>query len=156
MTDLVLRMAIVSALAALIALFWVLRQNARRSGWSPRVATLDLTRLPVRTNTPVQLVAFTSPLCAPCKEIPRIALEAAPEVPLIILDVRDHPGLVHTLGIRTTPTLLLLDDNGRIRYGTDQLPEAAELWLYVREAWDSSAMTRSILAARPRRHGPQR
>lgn len=150
--SLLLRLAVVAALViglSAATLIWK-RVLVRRASWTPRVPRLPLSSLPVRTTAPVQLLSFTSRLCADCHEVPRVALEAAPEAPLLLLDVRDHPDLVDRLGIQSTPTLLLVDDAGRIRWTHVGLPDPVELWLYVREAWDSTRTVQALRADRRR------
>lgn len=150
--SLLLRLGVVAALVlglSVTTLIWR-RVLVNRTAWTPKVQRLPLTTLPVRTTAPVQLLSFTSRLCADCHEVPRVALEAAPEAPLLLLDVRDHPDLVARLGIHSTPTLLLVDEAGRIRWSHVGLPDPVELWLYVREAWDSTRTVQALQADRRR------
>lgn len=153
--DLIMRALVLLGLFLLVGLAAVVLQRRRRA-WLPLEPILSPSALPIRSAAPLHLVTFTSPLCGDCHEAPRVALEAAPEVPLITLDVRDHPALVRRLGVHTTPTFLLLDEGGRIRWSHAGLPDPVELWLYVREAWDSTATVRALHADRRAVHAPQR
>lgn len=153
--DPALRLAVVLGIVLLVGVVAALHR-ARRTGWLPRTARLDTEALPARSSAPLHLIVFTSPLCGDCHEAPRVALEAAPEVPYLALDVRDHPRLVRSLGVHTTPTFLLADREGRIRWAHVGLPRSDELWLYVREAWDSTPAVRTLVAERHAAHRPQR
>lgn len=150
-----LRLAAIVGLVVLIVAVALVHRR-RRATWTPKEPVLALARLPVRSAAPLHLVVFTSPLCSDCHEAPRIALEAAPEVPLLTLDVRDHPALASRVGIHTTPTFLLVDEVGRIRWTQVGLPDPTELWLYVREAWDSTPTVRALHAERTPLPVPQR
>jgi len=130
-----LRLSVALALLAAVSLAWIAvarRDRARHEGFAPRVA-----RVPLPSRAPLTAYYFTSRLCAECKETPRVVQEAAPEVPAVALSVHDRADLAELVGVRETPTLLLVDEEGRIRYAREGNPTPAELWTYVREAWDS-------------------
>jgi hypothetical protein len=116
------------ALARALAL-----RRRRAERFTPRVARVPL----MGQGAPLTAYYFTSRLCAECKETPRVVQEAAPEVPAIALSVHERRDLVDLVGVRETPTLLLVDEEGRIRYAREGNPTPEELWTYVREAWDS-------------------
>ena len=131
------RAALVLALLALVAGAWALRRRRREGApFEPRLARLPL-EVVGATQAPLAIYYFTSRYCADCKDTPRVAADAAPELPAIPLPVEERGALARALGVPETPTLLLVDAEGRIRYARVGNPEPAELWTYVREAWDS-------------------
>lgn len=104
----------------------------RRSAFEPRVA-----RFPLRGLAPLTVFYFTSRRCSECRETPRVVRDAAPEVPSVAVRGHERGDLAALVGVRVTPTLLLVDDHGRIRFAREGNSTSAELWTYVREAWDS-------------------
>ena len=145
---LVVAALVVAALAALAA--W--RRRRRERDFAPRVPRLPESAFPRGgRRAPLTAFYFTSRLCGACQETPGIVRDAAPEVPVVALSVHDRADLVKALGVFETPTLLLVDEEGRIRYARVGNPEPAELWTYVREAWDSleaeGALVRRAVAA---------
>lgn len=128
------RVSLALAVVLLAAGAWALRR--RRRPFAPRLGRLppDALREP---RAPLAVYYFTSRFCLDCKDTPRVVREAAPEVPAIPLPVEQRADLARALGVPETPTLLLVDAEGRIRYARVGNPEPEELWTYVREAWDS-------------------
>lgn len=56
------------------------------------------------------LVYFTSPYCSPCRPMSKDVAALQDEgVPIHKLDVTDHPELAREMGIRATPTLMLIE-----------------------------------------------
>jgi hypothetical protein len=134
--DLLARLAVAAGVAALVGvLAWA--RARRRAGFRPRLARVPEDALPAGPRAPLTALYFTSRLCSECAETPLIVRDAAPEVPAVPLSVHDRPGLARALGVTETPTLLLVDASGRIRYAQAGNPTPADLWTYVREAWDS-------------------
>lgn len=130
------RAALVLALLALVALAWALRRRRAAQAFEPRLARLPL-EVVGAPAAPLAIYYFTSRFCIDCKDTPRVARDAAPELPAIPLPVEERGALARALGVPETPTLFLVDAEGRIRYARVGNPEPAELWTYVREAWDS-------------------
>lgn len=74
------------------------------------------------------VLAFTSPLCQACKRTPGIVAEALGVEPGALdeglrqgprferVDVREHPVLAGRLGVRSTPAVVVLDPEGRVRF----------------------------------------
>lgn len=63
------------------------------------------------------LVQFSSAFCAPCRATRRVLAEVAGMVPGVAhveIDAEGHLDLVRRLGILKTPTVLVLDADGRI------------------------------------------
>lgn len=94
------------------------------------------------------VLGFTSPLCVACSETPRIAAESLGVEPAELkagpvdgvlfrsVDVREHPSLVERLDVTRTPTVAVVDPEGRVVFRAernpapealrDRLPEPAE------------------------------
>ncbi|MDL5199971.1 thioredoxin family protein [Streptomyces sp. ALI-76-A] len=83
------------------------------------------------------LVQFSSAFCAPCRATRRILGEVAGMVPGVThveIDAEEHLGLVRELGILKTPTVLVLDADGRVvRRATGQ-PRKADVIAALGEA----------------------
>ncbi|MEU5095183.1 thioredoxin family protein [Streptomyces sp. NPDC020996] len=83
------------------------------------------------------LVQFSSAFCAPCRATRRILGEVAglvPGVTHVEIDAEAHLGLVRELDILKTPTVLVLDADGRVvRRATGQ-PRKAEVIAALGEA----------------------
>ena len=66
---------------------------------------------------PATLLQFSTAFCAPCRAVRRISSEVAdlvPGVQHVEVDAESHLEAVRTLGIWRTPTLLVLDGEGRV------------------------------------------
>lgn len=74
-----------------------------------------LERLGVEPGSPT-LLQFSSAFCAPCRAVRRVSSEITvllPGVRHVEVDAESHLDEVRALDIRRTPTLLILDDQGR-------------------------------------------
>lgn len=131
------RLALVAALLALVALLAFARRRRRARAYEPAMTRMPDAAFPAGSRAPLTAFYFTSRLCGACRETAGIVRDAAPEVPAVPLWVHERAGLARALGVDETPTLLLCDADGRIRYARAGNPTAEELWTYVREAWDS-------------------
>ena len=63
------------------------------------------------------LLQFSSAFCAPCRALRRVSSEVAAMVPgvqHVEVDAESHLDAVRALGIWRTPTLLVLDAEGRV------------------------------------------
>ncbi|MEU9877567.1 TlpA family protein disulfide reductase [Streptomyces phaeochromogenes] len=83
------------------------------------------------------LVQFSSAFCAPCRATRRVLGEVAglvPGVTHVEIDAEDHLDLVRELDILKTPTVLVLDKDGRVvRRATGQ-PRKADVIAALGEA----------------------
>ncbi|MET7595754.1 thioredoxin family protein [Streptomyces sp. NPDC005481] len=83
------------------------------------------------------LVQFSSAFCAPCRATRRVLAEVAglvPGVSHVEIDAEDRLELVRELGILKTPTVLVLDADGRVvRRATGQ-PRKADVIAALGEA----------------------
>jgi thiol-disulfide isomerase/thioredoxin len=76
------------------------------------------------------LLQFSSAFCAPCRAVRRISAEVAallPGVQHIEVDAESHLAEVRELGIWRTPTLLLLDADGRVTKRATGVPSKPQL-----------------------------
>lgn len=131
------RLLVAAAVVALVAAVALARRRRRARGFEPALGRLPEAAFPRGPRAPLTAFYFTSRLCGACQETPGIVRAAAPELPVVPLPVHERADLARALGVSETPTLLLVDEEGRIRYARAGNPEPAELWTYVREAWDS-------------------
>jgi thiol-disulfide isomerase/thioredoxin len=88
-----------------------------------------LTRLGIGP-APATLLQFSSAFCAPCRAVRRISSEVAdllPGVQHVEVDAESHLTEVRELGIWRTPTLLLLDADGRVAKRATGVPSKPQL-----------------------------
>jgi hypothetical protein len=123
--DLAWRLGIVALLVATVIVLGGVR--ALRPRYRPRLGRLPPDAFPPGERAPLTAFYFTSRLCAECRDTPGIVHDAAPHVPAVPLKVHERPDLARALGVRETPTLLLVDREGRIRYARAGNPTADEL-----------------------------
>ena len=136
MTGIVMCVAVLAAASA----FGVLQR--RRSG-RVRVRVRDdgkrlgAAELGASLGERATLVQFSSAFCAPCRATRRVLGEVADIVPGVThveIDAEEHLDLVRRLDILKTPTVLVLDADGRIvRRATGQ-PRKEEVIAALGEA----------------------
>jgi thiol-disulfide isomerase/thioredoxin len=76
------------------------------------------------------LLQFSSAFCAPCRALRRVGSEVAqvlPGVQHIEVDAESHLDAVRALGIWRTPTLLVLDADGRVAKRATGVPAKPQL-----------------------------
>ncbi|XVV14525.1 TlpA family protein disulfide reductase [Actinoplanes sp. CA-131856] len=76
------------------------------------------------------LLQFSSAFCAPCRAVRRVSSEVAAMVPgvrHVEVDAESHLEAVRALGIWRTPTLLVLDAEGRITKRATGVPGKPQL-----------------------------
>ncbi|MFF6807002.1 thioredoxin domain-containing protein [Streptomyces sp. NPDC012616] len=136
MTGLVVCVAVLAAASAFGAL------QRRRSG-RVRVRGRDegrrigADRLGAELGERATLVQFSSAFCAPCRATRRILGEVAAAVPGVAhieIDAEAHLGLVRELDIVRTPTVLVLDAEGRIVRRAAGQPRKADVVAALGEA----------------------
>ncbi|MEH0510219.1 MULTISPECIES: TlpA family protein disulfide reductase [unclassified Streptomyces] len=136
MTGLVVCVAVLAAASA----FGVLQR--RRSG-RVRVRGRDdgrrigADRLGAELGERATLVQFSSAFCAPCRATRRILEEVAAVVPGVAhieIDAEAHLDLVRELDILKTPTVLVLDAEGRIVRRAAGQPRKADVVAALGEA----------------------
>ncbi|MGH3716752.1 MAG: TlpA family protein disulfide reductase [Micromonosporaceae bacterium] len=123
--------AVVAALAvaALLGALWRAR-NGRMREVAPGVDAALLAELGVRPGTPVTLLQFSSAFCAPCRATRRICGEVEgmlDGVRHVEVDADSHLEAVRALGVRRTPTVLVVDAGGRVVRRASGQPSKAQL-----------------------------
>ena len=76
------------------------------------------------------LLQFSSAFCAPCRAVRRVSSEVAalvPGVQHVEVDAESHLDAVRALGIWRTPTLLVLDAEGRVAKRATGVPGKPQL-----------------------------
>ncbi|MGW1893667.1 TlpA family protein disulfide reductase [Streptomyces sp. NPDC002004] len=108
------------------------RVRARDDG--QRLGRDDLGEPPGERAT---LVQFSSAFCQPCRATRRVLADVAgmvPGVAHIEIDAEEHLDLVRELGILKTPTVLVLDADGRIVRRAGGQPRKADVIAALGEA----------------------
>ncbi|MFH9979338.1 MULTISPECIES: TlpA family protein disulfide reductase [unclassified Streptomyces] len=117
--------------------------RARRKNGSTRVPGRDEGRrlgsaeLGEDLGTRATLVQFSSAFCAPCRATRRILGEVAglvPGVAHVEVDAEARLDLVRALGILRTPTVLVLDADGRVVRRAAGQPRKADVIAALGEA----------------------
>lgn len=83
------------------------------------------------------VVQFSSTFCVPCRQTRRVvehAVRTADGVAHVDLDVADHLDLGERLAIASTPTVLVLDADGRVRRRAVGVPTLAQVRAALAEA----------------------
>jgi thiol-disulfide isomerase/thioredoxin len=99
------------------------------SAQGQRIDAELLTRLGVQPAT-ATLLQFSSAFCSPCRAVRRISSEVAamlPGVQHVEVDAESHLEAVRALGIWRTPTLLVLDGDGRVTRRATGVPGKPQL-----------------------------
>jgi thiol-disulfide isomerase/thioredoxin len=96
------------------------------------VERLDDTLLAALGVAPAEatLLQFSSAFCAPCRAVRRVSSEVAallPGVRHVEVDAESHLDAVRALGIWRTPTLLVLDGDGRVAKRATGVPAKPQL-----------------------------
>ncbi len=76
------------------------------------------------------LVQFSTAFCAPCRStrvVLRDVAERIPGVRYVDVDAEAHLDLVRALDVRRTPTVLVLDETGRVRRRAVGAPRRADV-----------------------------
>jgi thiol-disulfide isomerase/thioredoxin len=98
---------------------------------------LDAAELGEGLGERATLVQFSSAFCAPCRATRRVLAEVAAMVPGVAhveIDAEEHLGLVRRLDILKTPTVLVLDADGRIVRRASGQPRRADVIAALGEA----------------------
>ncbi len=98
---------------------------------------LDAAELGEGLGERATLVQFSSAFCAPCRATRRVLAEVAAMVPGVAhveIDAEEHLDLVRRLDILKTPTVLVLDADGRIVRRASGQPRRADVIAALGEA----------------------
>jgi thiol-disulfide isomerase/thioredoxin len=98
---------------------------------------LDAAELGEALGERATLLQFSSAFCAPCRATRRVLAEVAAMVPGVAhveIDAEQHLDLVRRLDILKTPTVLVLDADGRIVRRAAGQPRKADVIAALGEA----------------------
>jgi thiol-disulfide isomerase/thioredoxin len=82
-------------------------------------------------------VQFSTEFCQPCKAARRVLARTAADTPGVThveIDATERDDLVRHFGIRRTPTVLVLDDAGRVVARTAGVPDCDDLLEAIRRS----------------------
>lgn len=136
MTPLVLRLVLVLGLLASVALagwWWNRRDGRVRRVEDPttRVSPAHLAAVGLDLDgATAGAILLGSPTCVPCVAVERVLAELAATRPgfrWVKVDAADHPELTEAHRVLRVPTLLAIDDEGRLLARTSGVPTASEL-----------------------------
>lgn len=110
------------------------QDDDRRAAPAPR---LDAADLGAELGARATLVQFSSAFCAPCRATRRVLGEVADLVPGVAhveIDAEGHLRLVRALDVVKTPTVLVLDAEGRVVRRAVGQPRKADVIAALGEA----------------------
>lgn len=147
------RLAVAAGVLVLVGVLVILARRSRgsRDRYEPPLARLPPEVVPEAARGELAVLGFRSRFCIACRRTPDVVAEAreasSAEAVFVHVDVADHPGLVEALALRETPTVLVVDAEGRIRYAREGNPDPGELAAYLDEAAASPGGEPGLLAA---------
>ncbi len=65
----------------------------------------------------MKLLKFSAAWCQPCKQLDAFLAEALleyPEIELVSMPIEDNTDTVSYYGVRTVPTMIMVDDNDQV------------------------------------------
>jgi hypothetical protein len=120
----------VTALALAVVIGLGVRRVNGRFRTPPPTTDPVLANLGVAPQTPLTLLQFSSAFCAPCRVTRALCADLAANthgVRHIEVDAESHVDAVRALQVWRTPTVLLIDGEGRIRRRASGAPSRAQL-----------------------------
>jgi thioredoxin-like negative regulator of GroEL len=66
----------------------------------------------------MKILRFTASWCQPCKALAKNLEEAKLNIPIEVVDIDVHTDLASDYGIRSIPTLVLIDENIEVKRTT--------------------------------------
>ena len=109
-----LRLLVVVVLAFAVLLVARLYRQWRGKVRSDKPAT-PLVPMSIRAGAERTWVIFTTPLCASCGPIEARLRAADPDANVVRIDATEQPRLSHAFKVRSAPTVLLADGEGRVK-----------------------------------------
>lgn len=126
-------LAIGAALLLATAVGLWLRRSGRRLA-VPSAAPVDVVLAADDLGAPLgeqaTLVAFASAFCQPCRATRQVLDQVSSQVPGVAhveIDAESNLELVRRLGVRRTPTVLVLDAGGRVVRRASGQPRSADV-----------------------------
>ena len=128
--------------AAVAAAWWLRRSPGRLSHATAQATSRSTERLVAQDiGSPLgeraTLVQFSTAFCQPCRATRRILADVSSTVPGVAhveVDAESHLDLVRRLDVRRTPTVLVLDAEGRIVRRASGQPRKADVLAALAEA----------------------
>lgn len=140
---------LVAAVAAAVAV--ASRRRAGDEAYAPPLDRVPRDLLPAEARGSLAVLGFASRFCVACRRTPGVVDEAREaagvDAAFLHLDVADHPDLVEALALRQTPTVVVVDAEGRVRFAGEGNPDAGELAAYLAEAEASPGGAPDLIAA---------
>ena len=109
--------------------------------------------LGVASGTPLTLLQFSSVFCGPCRATRVLCADVAARIPgvrHVDVDAETHLDAVRVLDVWRTPTVLLIDAEGRVRTRASGAPTRSQLIAAVATALPGAALPQTDPAALPR------
>lgn len=109
-----LRFAVVLAVLAVLAVSPLLYRSRQRQ---LQVETVDHPAVPasLREGAERTWVLFTTPWCAACEPVEARLRASDPQARVVRVDATRQPELAGAFAVRSAPTVLLADHNGRVQ-----------------------------------------
>jgi thioredoxin-like negative regulator of GroEL len=77
-----------------------------------------------------RVIRFTASWCGPCKGLVMTLNNIETSIPFEVIDIDEKSDIARDFGIRSVPTLVMLDENTEIKRVSGALPQAElEAWL---------------------------
>ena len=77
-----------------------------------------------------RVIRFTASWCGPCKGLAMTLNNIETKMPIEVIDIDEQSTVARDFGIRSVPTLVMLDENTEIKRTVGALPQAQlEAWL---------------------------
>jgi len=77
-----------------------------------------------------RVLRFTASWCGPCKGLAMTLNNIETKMPIEVIDIDEQSTVARDFGIRSVPTLVMLDENTEIKRTVGALPQAQlEAWL---------------------------
>ena len=77
-----------------------------------------------------RVIRFTASWCGPCKGLAMTLNNIETSIPFEVIDIDEKSDVAREFGIRSVPTLVMLDENTEIKRVSGALPQAQlEAWL---------------------------
>ena len=77
-----------------------------------------------------RVLRFTATWCGPCKGVAMTLQNVKTTLPIEVIDIDEKSDIAREYGIRSVPTLIMLDENTEVKRVSGALPQAQlEAWL---------------------------
>lgn len=125
-------LAITVLIAALGLAFVIGRLLTLRAGLlkgAEEASHVDTTDLGLSQTGPT-VVHFSAEWCGPCAGVRRVVDQVCAELPAVAhveIDIDANPAAARRLSVMSLPTTFIFDSDGRLRYRTAGVPNAADL-----------------------------